>query len=82
MISINDLKGNFLNIYRSLWLASLGAIATFSHESKSIAEKMAKIDAKQSLKDIEASYQNFLANIQEKMTGLFSKVSIPSFAVN
>jgi len=82
MISINELKGNFLNIYRSVWLASLGAIATLSQESKSIAEKVAKIDAKQSLKDFEAGYQKVLGNIQGKMTDLFSKVSIPKFAMN
>ncbi|MBF0451951.1 MAG: hypothetical protein HQK75_14695 [Candidatus Magnetomorum sp.] len=82
MISVNQLKGNFINIYRSVWLASLGAIATVGQESKLIAEKVAKWDKKPSFKEVETTYRKVIAKIQENMGNFFTKMSIPRFAVN
>ncbi|KPA13306.1 hypothetical protein MHK_006483 [Candidatus Magnetomorum sp. HK-1] len=82
MITVETLKGNFLNIYRQVWLAALGAIATVGQESKQIADKVSKWDIKQSAKDFEKSYRDIFSDVQEKMGTILTKMSIPKFAMN
>jgi len=82
MTSIETLKGNFLNIYRQVWLATLGAIATVGQESKVIADKVSKWDYKKSAKDFENTYHNVLSDVQEKVGTVLTKLSIPKFAMN
>jgi uncharacterized Fe-S center protein len=80
MASINDLRVNIVNLSRSAWLASLGAIATVSQESRQIVEKVSQWKAKQSVTELSTIYQKAVNNIKETLGGLFNYMSIPKFA--
>jgi len=80
MISIKDLKENVVNLSRSAWLASLGAISTVSQESRQIVEKVSQWKAKQSVAELSSKYHQAMTNIKETLGGLFNHMSMPKFA--
>jgi len=80
MISITKLQGNVVTISRSAWLASLGAIATVSQESRQIVEKISQWNLKKSVADLENQYRNVMTNIKASLGNLFNTMYIPKFA--
>jgi uncharacterized Fe-S center protein len=80
MISINDLRVNVVKLSRSAWLASLGAIATVSQESRQIVEKVSQWKTKQSVTELSSIYHQAVNNIKETLGGLYNYMSMPKFA--
>jgi len=80
MFSIKDLQSNVANISRSAWLASLGAIATVSQESKQIVEIVSQWNSKQSVVDFRNKYHQVLTNFKASVGSLINQMSMPKFA--
>jgi hypothetical protein len=80
MISIATLQGNVVNFSRSAWLASLGAIATVSQESRQIVEKISQWNIKESVAGLENQYRQVFSNIKDSLGNLFNNMSVPRFA--
>jgi len=80
MISINNIKENVANLSRSAWLASLGAFATVSQESKQIVEKVSQWNVKQSVSDLTTKYGQVVTNIKESLGSLLNQMPMPKFA--
>jgi hypothetical protein len=80
MISINTFKENVANFSRSAWLASLGAVATVSQESKQIVEKLSKWNEKLSVTNLSDKYGQVLTNIKESLGTILNQMPMPKFA--